>query len=118
MGGQVVRTEVSLDLDQSTPQLGAVDLAHEDLAQQVTLDGARVATEELRAEQFAAASRDCVAGTPVESGSSLSQTHPALGCRSSFAERAGAACQRRGPCRLSGTSPANPCQAARRPPRC
>jgi hypothetical protein len=50
MGGEVVRPEVSLDLDQPAQQAGAVDLAHKHLAEQLARDRDRVAIEELRAE--------------------------------------------------------------------
>jgi len=53
MGSQVVRPQVGLDLDQPAPPLLAVDLADEDLAQQVTGDGHRIAREEIRREKVA-----------------------------------------------------------------
>ncbi len=45
MGGEVVRTQVRLDLDQAAPPRLAVDLADQDLVQQVSRNDACVAFE-------------------------------------------------------------------------
>ena len=55
MRGQVVRSEVRLDFDEPSRQPHSVDLAHQDLAQQVAGDRDGVAVEELGAEQGAGA---------------------------------------------------------------
>src|SRR5712691_13526135 len=108
MGGEVVRPEVSLDLDQPAPQAGAVDLAYKHLAQQLARDRDRVAIEELRAEDGAGAIRG-----------PLSQTRPGPGRgRHSCDGRGDAACPRKVPCPPARTSTASPSQAARRRPRC
>jgi hypothetical protein len=49
MGGQVIGTEVSFDLDQAAPQALAVDFADHHLSQQVARHRDGVAIEELGA---------------------------------------------------------------------
>src|SRR5216683_5904978 len=103
MGGEVVRPEVGLDLDQPAPQAGAIDLTHKHLAQQLARDRDRIAIEELRAEK-----RDGGVRGP------LSQTRPGPGRgRPSCGGRADAACPRKGPCPPARTSTASPSPAAR-----
>jgi hypothetical protein len=48
VGGQIVRTEVSLDLDQAPPQPAAVELADQEFVKEVARDLARVPLEERR----------------------------------------------------------------------
>src|SRR6266851_5188325 len=98
MGGKVVRAKIRLDLDQPAQQARAIDLAYEELAQQVARDGDRVAIEEVGAEDDRVPRR------------SLRQP--------SFAARDGGACPRRAPCPRPGTSPASPCPASRPRLRC
>src|SRR6266705_6744271 len=108
MRGQVVRSKVSLDLDETSPQAHTVELAYQQLAQKVTGDNDRVAVEELGVQHVA------FDGARVRRGRS-SQGRPARGRRrSSCDERGGAVCPRREPCRPAGTSPANPSPAAMR----
>src|SRR6266851_346280 len=93
MRGKVVRAEVRLHLDQPAQQARSIDLAYENLAQQVARDGDGVTIEELRAEDNRVARR------------SLRQPF--------FVARDGGACPRRAPCPRPGTSPASPCPASR-----
>jgi len=46
--GQVVRTQVRLHLDQASPQAAAVELADQDLVEEIARDLARVSLEERR----------------------------------------------------------------------
>jgi hypothetical protein len=55
VGGQVFRSEVSLDLDQPARHLRAPDLAHKHLAQQVARARHGIAIEEVLAEDGAIA---------------------------------------------------------------
>src|SRR5216684_6726019 len=98
MGGKVVRAKVGLDLDQPAQQARSIDLAYEDLAQQVARDGDGVTIEELRAKDDRVPRR------------SLRQP--------SFVAHDGGACRRRAPCPRPGTSPASPCPASRPRLRC
>src|SRR5260370_10209561 len=101
MGGEVVRPEVSLDLDQAAAQAGAVDLTHKHLAQQLARDRHRVAIEELRAEDRAEDRADGIRGP-------LTQTRPGPGRgRPSCGGRGDAACLRKGPCPPARTSTAS-----------
>src|SRR2546430_6980343 len=57
VGGQVVRAEVGLDLDEPAPHYLPVELANEDLAQQVARHDNRVSFEERSVEDGVALSR-------------------------------------------------------------
>src|SRR5258706_7298862 len=98
MGGKVVRAKVRLDFDQAAQQARSIDLAYEDLAQEVARDGDGVSIEELRAEHERVPRR------------SLRQP--------SFVAHDGGACPHRAPCLRPGTSPASPYPASRPRLRC
>jgi hypothetical protein len=51
--GEVVRTQVSLDLDDAAPQLPAVHLPNQHFAEEVSRDGHRLAIEEPGLEDLA-----------------------------------------------------------------
>jgi hypothetical protein len=54
MGGEVVRPQIRLDLDQAAPADEPVGLADQELAAQLAGDRERLAGEEVRAEEAAA----------------------------------------------------------------
>jgi len=59
VGGQVLRTEVSLDLDQAAPQPAPVHLADQQLAEQIAGNLEGVAREEAGAQRVTAVTAKC-----------------------------------------------------------
>ena len=53
VGGQVVRPEIRLDLDQPSPQTRPIDLADQQLAEQVARHDPRISFKERRLEDSA-----------------------------------------------------------------